>query len=52
MYVYSCLTLFTVTFISLCHYATGCVGAQTCTECMERTAQTNFSCEWCTKTEK
>ncbi|XP_020613913.1 plexin domain-containing protein 2-like [Orbicella faveolata] len=29
-----------------------CVGAQTCTECIERTAATNFSCQWCTKTEK
>ena len=52
MYVYTCLTLFTVTYISLCYCVTGCGGAQTCAECMKRTAQTNFSCEWCTKTEK
>ena len=30
----------------------GCVGAQSCTECIELNARTNFSCEWCTKTEK
>ena len=50
--VYTCLTLVTVTYISLCYCVTDCGGAQTCTECMERNAQTNFSCEWCTKTEK
>ncbi|XP_078376908.1 plexin domain-containing protein 2-like [Oculina patagonica] len=29
-----------------------CVGAQTCTVCMERTAETTFTCQWCPKIQK
>ncbi|XP_078376887.1 plexin domain-containing protein 2-like isoform X5 [Oculina patagonica] len=29
-----------------------CVGADSCTVCMERTAETNFTCQWCPKTQK
>ncbi|XP_078376882.1 plexin domain-containing protein 2-like isoform X1 [Oculina patagonica] len=30
----------------------GCVGADSCTACMKRTAETNFTCQWCPKIQK